>query len=414
MIASAATHTILILVYTRKISRSSKPTNLPQFNVEQECNVFLKKKVLPRTSIHWRRAIPIPVYPPLERDTSNFMGRLCNALLRITDYKRTVYACECLGWYLADGTETAGIKLFTFLNSSVGVAGLGGVDRLLSFRIVHNLKAFLQQFYNSAITPLVDRLQKIEDSLDPHFSVPTSNPPNFYKKCLSGFTKVFAPMTGYVLGIGQSQLLRKQISHELQFSCHLDSNLLSHAMKNLNKALLLDLRAHYQDPEKPAPSKDNPLLVEMSRLSEATGNHNPLRQIYVVCDSRENLATLLFLFVVSCLPKLAYDTSLVALVRRKANDGIDGAPLVAGVATILKQFHPGLTLKFFGYLGQFARATLEYVLSDVKIQKSGAGMPYEVINALIFMDHFARCAGIPKTVLDSFVPRAVYDSIGIQ
>ena len=62
----------------------------------------------------------------------------------------------------------------------------------------------------------------------------------------------------------------------------------------------------------------------------------------------ENIATLLFLFVVTCLPKLAYDTNLVALVRRKGSDGIDGGPLIAGVVTILKQFHPCQTLKFFG------------------------------------------------------------------
>ena len=43
-------------------------------------------------------------------------------------------------------------------------------------------------------------------------------------------------MINYILGIGQAQLLRRQISHELQFSCHLDSNLLEHSLTNLNKA----------------------------------------------------------------------------------------------------------------------------------------------------------------------------------
>jgi hypothetical protein len=71
----------------------------------------------------------------------------------------------------------------------------------------------------------------------------------------------------------------------------------------------------------------------------------------VTSEPLENIATLLFLFVVTCLPKLAYDTNLVALVRRKGSDGIDGGPLVAAVATILKQFHPCQTLKFFGHLG---------------------------------------------------------------
>ena len=56
------------------------------------------------------------MYNSIERGTSNFMGRLCNALLRITDYRTTVYATECLGWYLM---VLRLLKLFTFLNSSV-------------------------------------------------------------------------------------------------------------------------------------------------------------------------------------------------------------------------------------------------------------------------------------------------------
>ena len=187
---------------------------------------------------------------------------------------------------------------------------------------------------------------------------------------------------------------------------------MEHSLTNLNKALVLDLHSHYSNPtEKNAPAKNNPLLEEMSRLSEATGSHNPFTQIYVTSEPLDNISTLLFLFVVTCLPKLAYDTNLVALVRRKGQDGIDGGPLIAGVVTVLKQFHPSMTLKFFGHLGQFTRSTLEYVLSDSKLHKHG--MPYEVINALIFMDHFARFAQIPDSVLHSFVPRTIYETVGI-
>jgi hypothetical protein len=132
---------------------------------------------------------------------------------------------------------------------------------------------------------------------------------------------------------------------------------------------------------------------------------------YYYSEPLENLTILLFLFVVTCLPKLAYDTNLVALVRRKDKDGIDGGPLIAGIVTILKQFHPSCTLQFFGYLGQFTRSTLDFVLSDVKLHKNG--MPYEVRNALIFMDQFSRFAEIPSNVLHSFVPRSVFETVGI-
>ena len=60
------------------------------------------------------------------------------------------------------------------------------------------------------------------------------------------------------------------------------SNLLQNALSNLNKSLILDLHSHYSNPTvNNAPNKDNPLLEEMSRLSEATGSHNPMRQIYI-------------------------------------------------------------------------------------------------------------------------------------
>jgi hypothetical protein len=71
-----------------------------------------------------------------------------------------------------------------------------------------------------------------------------------------------------------------------------------------------------------------------------------------------------------------------------------------------------VSLFFFFYISsQFSRSTLDYVLSDSKLHKHG--MPYEVINGLIFMDHFARLADIPPSVLHSFVPRAIYDTVGI-
>jgi WASH complex subunit strumpellin len=94
------------------------------------------------------------------------------------------------------------------------------------------------KFYQSNVTSYVATLQKIETELSPHFIISSSNPPKFYKKCLTQLSKLFPSMINYVLGIGQAQLLRRQISHELQFSCHLDSNLLEHSLSNLNKALV--------------------------------------------------------------------------------------------------------------------------------------------------------------------------------
>jgi len=112
------------------------------YNVEQECNKYLKKKISDQQSIFQSRAIPIPRYqgPAGDRNV-NFTGRLANALLTLTSFHTTIYSPECLGWYHESGVEVVGVGMFSRLNRSVGVAGLIGIDRILSFQIVHRLQS---------------------------------------------------------------------------------------------------------------------------------------------------------------------------------------------------------------------------------------------------------------------------------
>ena len=69
------------------------------YNIEQECNRFLKKKVYDHQSKYQSRAIPIPRFPPLDAENVTFMGRVLGAVLRMTDPKTTIYAPEGPGWF---------------------------------------------------------------------------------------------------------------------------------------------------------------------------------------------------------------------------------------------------------------------------------------------------------------------------
>jgi WASH complex subunit strumpellin len=57
------------------------------YNVEQECNSFLRNKVQDWQSIHQSKTIPIPKFPPTDNASVNFIGRLARELIRITDPK---------------------------------------------------------------------------------------------------------------------------------------------------------------------------------------------------------------------------------------------------------------------------------------------------------------------------------------
>ena len=57
------------------------------------------------------------------------------------------------------------------------------------------------------------------------------------------------------------------------------------------------------------------------------------------------------------LPDMVWDDAFGTLVAKRDKKGvrarIDGAPLIAGIATILKQFHPGYTNDFVAMLSQY-------------------------------------------------------------
>lgn len=57
------------------------------YNVELECNSFLRNKLQPWQSSHQTDAIPIPVFPQMDSQSVTFIGRVLRELIRITDPK---------------------------------------------------------------------------------------------------------------------------------------------------------------------------------------------------------------------------------------------------------------------------------------------------------------------------------------
>ena len=106
--------------------------------------------------------------------------------------------------------------------------------------------------------------------------------------------------------IGQGQLIRRQIANLLQFGCQLDAHLLYQNLDTFNRSLVNEVKKHYAQPEQfPYPdSKANPLLFETTVLLEACGLDDPMHKIYVTTQPLEGLPVLLFLFLLTYLPKV--------------------------------------------------------------------------------------------------------------
>ena len=94
-------------------------SRIVNYNIEQECNRYLKKKVLDHDSVYQSKVVPIPRFNvpnnvgAINSSAANFMGRTLNCLLALTDPTSTTFGPEAIGWFTQDGDE--GIFAFTLI-----------------------------------------------------------------------------------------------------------------------------------------------------------------------------------------------------------------------------------------------------------------------------------------------------------
>lgn len=128
-------------------------------------------------------------------------------------------------------------------------------------------------------------------------------------------------------------------------------------------------------------------------------------------DPVEGLPAFLLVFTISYLPKLEYDANFGTLVRKKPAYPLDGAALIAGLVTVLRQFHPIYTTHYLRLLGQFMRVSMDAVYRAAAPQHrySGGGgsegeLPSEVVAMAVFLRDLTRSLQVPKDVVATLVP----------
>uniref|UniRef100_A0A5F8HFV4 WASH complex subunit 5 n=1 Tax=Monodelphis domestica TaxID=13616 RepID=A0A5F8HFV4_MONDO len=374
------------------------------YNVEQECNNFLRTKIQDWQSMYQSTHIPIPKFTPVDESVT-FIGRLCREILRITDPKTTCYIDQLNTWYdMKTHQEVTSSHLFSEIQTTLGTFGLNGLDRLLCFMIVKELQNFLGLFQKLVLRDkaVQDTLKALMSAISPLKGI-VANANKTYFSAIAKTQKIWTPYLEAIMKVGQMQVLRQQIANELNYSCRFDSKHLAAALENLNKAILADIEAHYQDPSLPYPKEDNTLLYEITAYLEAAGIHNPLNKIYITTKRLPYFPVVNFLFLIAQLPKLQYNKNL-GMVCRKPTDPVDWPPLVLGLLTLLKQFHSRYTEQFLALIGQFIRSTMEQCTSQ-KIPE----MPADIVGALLFLEDYVRYTKLPRRVAEAHVPNFIFD-----
>uniref|UniRef100_A0A8D0WEL5 WASH complex subunit 5 n=1 Tax=Sus scrofa TaxID=9823 RepID=A0A8D0WEL5_PIG len=344
------------------------------YNVEQECNNFLRTKIQDWQSMYQSTHIPIPKFTPVDESVT-FIGRLCREILRITDPKMTCHIDQLNTWYdMKTHQEVTSSRLFSEIQTTLGTFGLNGLDRLLCFMIVKELQNFLSMFQKIILRDrtVQETLKTLMNAVSPLKSI-VANSNKIYFSAIAKTQKIWTAYLEAIMKVGQMQILRQQIANELNYS-------------------LLVLETHLWDPSLPYPKEDNTLLYEITAYLEAAGIHNPLNKIYITTKRLPYFPVVNFLFLIAQLPKLQYNKNL-GMVCRKAADPVDWPPLVLGLLTLLKQFHSRYTEQFLALIGQFIRSTVEQCTSQKMPE-----MPADVVGALLFLEDYVRYTKLPRRV----------------
>lgn len=69
------------------------------------------------------------------------------------------------------------------------------------------------------------------------------------------------------------------------------------------------------------------------------------------------------------------------------------------------------TRKLLSYLGQFVRTTIQTVFGASEVDVKAVEVPREVLNTLIFMNHFCHYASVPRSAVHAYVPPYIFDNI---
>ena len=460
-----------VSVYGLKIWQEEL-SRIINYNVEQECNSFLRKKVYDWQSQFQSDAIPIPHFPPVLPDkaqclkggynyqaqlSANFMGRLTRELINLTDVKHTVYV-ECMqGWYEKDTAEAAaarkkagqaaaaedeegggvgskeivGIRTFSLLMRSIGIFGLTGIDKLICFMLVKEITDFVRLFRRVIIANKVveNYVIRLAAELHPLTQFPL-NAARLYENAVLKTAKLWPLFLDSVVKIGQCQLIRRQIANELNFSCKLDSKLLSNSLEVFNAALIKDLQLHYSRPDSVAvyPGRLTTVLSDISAYLETSGINNPLTKIYITTESLEHFPLVIFLFTLSQLQHLTYNQRRATLEQVRLHGkqqhsqpqpALDGAPLIIGIITLLKQFHSVHLHTYLGYLGQYVRAHVSHAAGAAAGggggggggRSGGAGGWRDTVGVvLLFLEEFVKFSHISRAAIDAILPSYIFDS----
>ncbi|XP_038989375.1 WASH complex subunit 5-like isoform X3 [Phoenix dactylifera] len=336
-----------------------------------------------------------------------FYGHLLHQLLRLTDPSRSMFIEPMSGWFDAEGHELLGLHFINLIESCVGQVGLASLDSLLTAIIKENLEYALKGFKNSLDSRCLEELRKLDDSLGPPTSLPLLGWSS-YMQMGKVFIASWEPLVECLATIGQLQLLRRLISFQLKCTCKVKAALITSAAEGMLSSIYCQRRRILECMEEKDKDKDGAnlglFLQALDEQRKIVGLLSPLQAVHISSDPPIFLGRCAFIFSISQLSRYVLDSHLGTLTSRLKKSIIDFSPVVIGIGTFLRQFHPSHMNQYVQYMGQYIRTIAETAFGTVSGPHKGSPDPAEVLKSAFWLMCFCKYMDVSEDLANSCLP----------
>lgn len=335
-----------------------------------------------------------------------FYGHLLRQLLQLSDPSRSMFIEPMSGWFDAEGNELLGLHFINLIESCVGQVGLASLDSLLTALIKDNLEYALKGFKNLLDARCLEELRKLDDSLGPSTSLPLMGWPS-YMQMGKIFNTSWEPLTKCLAAIGQLQLLRYLVSFKLKSTCKVKAAFITSAAEGMLASIYSErqrILECIEENDKGGASVEL-FLQALDEQRKIIGLSSPLQTVYISNDPPIFLGRCAFIFSISQLSRYVLDSHLGTLTSRLKKSIIDFSPMVIGIGTFLRQFHPFHMNQYVQYMGQYVRTITETAFGTVcEPHKVSPDPESEVLKSAFWLMYFCKYMNISGELVDSCLP----------
>ena len=386
-----------------------------------EANTFLSKKIKMDSKYDFQM-YQIPRFPvnPKEPDSVTFLGKLIRHIVSITRSKSAVYYPSTLSWYDLNSKETIGIKTINMIKQCLGVEGIQGLYKLISYMNVYQISN-IKKTYNRCASDknYIKHIKAVITVMKNPYIIEYCEA-DVNKNILSAISNLSITFSNHflqtILNIGQFEILRHLITHCLKESVEVESSILHSQISNLNNLNLYMIKnqKELKFKEVVVESKDvsastsvkltdKDYYRELCNILENFGMVKSIDTFYLDLSKLTHLSMILSIIAFNeMINTFIYDRKTGCVYKKNKNDDFEFFYFLYGLFIILKQMgknHLILFLSFSTFLIK-NNLTNQFTMKKKDNLEKNVEVPNNLIMLQLFIQEFSNTFNINDKLIE--------------